>query len=95
VVKRKLLKIELELVLPSDLDTPDVLNQLQKFLMDEIDICDTDFVHGPDSFEWMPFDCGAITMTLLEEHPNVGIDIDDDIDSEPHVPFRELKKGSA
>jgi hypothetical protein len=88
VVKRKLLKLEIELALPADLKTEDILNQLQAFLLDEIEVAD-------DEFEWCPFDCGAITMTLLEEHPNVGIDVDDDANENAVPLVRELKKGSA
>lgn len=93
--KRKLLKIELELVLPEDIETAHVMEQIQKFLLDEFDVIEQHFDDGDNSFEWMPFDCRAITMTLLEEHNSVGIEMDDEGGVGPPPLIRQLKKGSA
>lgn len=85
--KRKALKIEIELVLPNDKKTEDVLEQLQDFLLDQIPIDDSDL-------EWEPFDCGAITVTLLEDHPNAYIEIEAE-EEKPLPLVRKLKAADA
>jgi hypothetical protein len=85
--KNRALKIEIEIVLPNDRKTEDILKQLQDFILDEIPIDDSDM-------EWEPFDCGAITITLLEDHPNAYIEIDDGSD-EPKLPARKLDSAIA
>ena len=85
--KRKALKIEIELILPADRKTEDVLKQLQDFLLDEIPIEDYDL-------EWEPFDCGAITIALLEDHPNAYIENEQEEDTPPPL-VRRLDEGEA
>lgn len=88
MAKLKALKIEIEIVLPADQKTEDVLKQVQDFLLDEIPICESDM-------EWEPFDCGAITVTLLEDHPNAYLEIDDGSDKITALPTRNLGAAEA
>jgi hypothetical protein len=84
--KHKALKIELEMVLPNDLRTEDVLQQIQEFLLDNIPIDDS-------YLEWEPFDVGAITISLLEDHPNAYLEQDEE--DKPPLPVRKLDSATA
>ena len=58
MARHRVLKLNLELVLPQDASTEETLQQIQEFLLDNYEI---------DSMDWAPFDVSAIVVELIDD----------------------------
>lgn len=56
--KHRVVKVNLELVLPADSSTEETLQQLQEFLLDTFAI---------DDMDWAPFDASALVIELVDD----------------------------
>jgi len=84
-MRRKAIKLCIELVLPVDKKTNEIIRQFEDFILDLIPV--------EDSFhDWEPFDCGAYGIDVMEDHDGAYIDIDEEAELPP--PFiRKLDTG--
>jgi len=83
VARYKLLRFWVEIVMPHDKVTEDVMTQVQEFMLDEFDV---------EDLRWDHFDVRALRMGIDEEHPNVSWDQDDSPEPER---TRKLDTGDA
>lgn len=77
-------RIEIDMMLPSEeWKAEEAIQQLRDFLEDRLAIDD-------EELEWAPFDIGAYTIELIEEHLDAYID-----EKQPIYPDKVLAEGSA